>query len=88
MDTSYTYYCYPAAPETVAAYLAHRAASGLSMASLRLDRSAIRNAHRDATLATPTDHAGVAAVMRGLARTAAAHGAAPRQAAALTWGDV
>ena len=74
----------PAAPETVAAYLATRAESGLSPASVRLDRAAIRAAHLAATLPTPTDHPAVARVTRGLTRTAAATRPAPQQAAGLT----
>ena len=74
----------PAAPETVAAYLATRAESGLSPASVRLDRAAIRAAHLAATLPTPTDHPAVARVTRGLTRAAAATRPAPQQAAGLT----
>ena len=74
----------PAAPETVAAYLARRAASGLSPASMKLDRAAIRDAHRSASRPDPTQHPGVANVARGIVRTAAVNGHAPRQAAGLT----
>ena len=74
----------PAAPETVAAYLASRAASGLSPASMKLDRAAIRDAHRSASRPDPTQHPGVANVARGIVRTAAVNGHAPRQAAGLT----
>ena len=74
----------PAAPETVAAYLAERAQSGLAPASIRLDRAAIRAAHLAVQLPSPTEHPGVAAVTRGLSRKAALTGRATRQAAALT----
>lgn len=74
----------PAAPETVAAYLADRAASGLSPASVRLDRAAIRTAHIENGHQTPTDHPAVAKVTRGINRTNAANGNTARQAAALT----
>ena len=49
----------PALPETVAAYLAERAANGLSPASLRMDRAAIRYHHTEAGHANPTDNEGV-----------------------------
>ena len=74
----------PALPETVAAYLAERAANGLSPASLRLDRAAIRHHHTDAGHANPADNEGVRRVLRGLTRRAAREGRTPRQAAALT----
>ena len=74
----------PALPETVAAYLAERAANGLSPASLRLDPAAIRYHHTEAGHANPADNEGVRRVLRGLTRRAACEGRAPRQAAALT----
>ena len=74
----------PAKPETVAAYLAERAADGLSPASLRMDRAAIRHHHSEAGHANPADNEGVRRVMRGLTRRAAQEGRTPRQAAALT----
>ena len=74
----------PASPDTVAAYLAERAANGLSPASLRLDRAAIRYHHTDAGHANPADNEGVRRVLRGLTRRAAREGRTPRQAAALT----
>ena len=74
----------PALPETVAAYLAERAANGLSPASLRLDRPAIRYHHTEAGHANPADNEGVRRVLRGLTRRAAREGRTPRQAAALT----
>ena len=74
----------PAAPETVAAYLTVRAASGLSIASLRIDAAAVRHAHESAGLANPCAHVGVKRVLRGLTRMAAQAGHTPQQAAALT----
>ena len=74
----------PALPETVAAYLAKRAADGLSPATLRLDRSAIRYHHLEAGHMNPGDSEGVRRVLRGLVRRAAREGRSPRQAAALT----
>ena len=74
----------PAKPETVAAYLAERAAAGLSPASLRVDRAAIRHHHSEAGHANPADNEGVRRVMRGLTRRAVHEGRTPRQAAALT----
>ena len=74
----------PALPETVAAYLAERAANGLAPASLRLDRAAIRHHHTDAGHANPADNEGVRRVLRGLTRRAASEGRTPKQAAALT----
>ena len=74
----------PAAPETVAAYLAERAEGGLGPASIRLDRAAIRAEHLAKQLPSPTKHPGVATVTRGLTRIAAAGGRTTRQAAALT----
>ena len=64
----------PALPETVAAYLAERAANGLSPASLRMDRAAIRYHHTDAGHANPADNEGVRRVLRGLTRRAAYEG--------------
>ena len=74
----------PAAPETVAAYLAERAANGLSPASLRMDRAAIRYHHTEAGHTNPADNEGVRRVLPGLTRQAACEGRTPRQAAALT----
>ena len=58
----------PAAPETVAAYLAERADDGLSPASLRMDRAAIHYHHTEAGHANPTDNEGVRRVPRGRVR--------------------
>ena len=60
----------PCEPETVAAYLAHRAEAGLSRSALSIDRAAIRYHHEAAGL-DPTGSAGVKRVMRGLRRRAA-----------------
>src|SRR6202165_2706931 len=58
----------PAAPETVAAYLAaHAGASKPSTLGRRV--AAIRYAHKLAGLETPTDAEGVKATMRGIRRT-------------------
>ena len=72
----------PALPETVAAYLAKRADNGLTPASLRMDRAAIRYHHTKAGHANPADNEGVRRVLRGLTRRAACEGRTPRQAAA------
>jgi site-specific recombinase XerD len=62
----------PAAPETVAAYLAaHAGTSKASTLSRRI--AAIRYAHKLVGLALPTDAEGVKATMRGIRRT---HGSA------------
>ena len=74
----------PAAPESVAAYLAERA-EDRSLATVRLDRFAVRWAHESAGHPSPAGHAGVRRVVKGLTRTAARNGrAATRQAAPLT----
>ncbi len=74
----------PVAPETVAAYLAWRADYGLSLASLRMDRAAIRYHPTEAGQPNPADNEGVRRVLRGLTREAAWEGRIPRQAATLT----
>ena len=74
----------PAMPETVAAYLAERAADGLSPSSLRMDCAAIRYRHAEAGHGNPADSEGVRRVLRGLTRRAAGEGRTPKQAAALT----
>ena len=75
----------PADPLTVAAYLAHRAASGLSMSSIAMDRKAISHFHRRAGLHTPTATEGVRRTIAGLRNQAVEHGRnEPRQAQALT----
>src|ERR1700737_1060731 len=62
----------PAAPETVAAYLAAQASSSKA-STLGRRVAAIRYAHKLAGLALPTDAEGVKATMRGIRRT---HGSA------------
>lgn len=75
----------PAEPVTVAAYLAHRAAAGLSMASLAMDRKAISHFHRAAGHPTPTAAEGVRQTFAGLRTRAAEKGRnEPRQARGLT----
>lgn len=77
----------PAEPLTVAAYLAHRAAAGLSVASLAMDRKAISHHHRAAGHSTPTRVEGVRQTFAGLRNRAAEAGRnEPRQARGLTAG--
>ena len=74
----------PADPFTVAAYLVHRDASGLSFASLAMDRKAISFFHRRAGLSTPTASEGVKMTLAGVRNRAAERGRAePRQARGL-----
>lgn len=73
----------PAAPETVAAYLADRSAAGAAPATVALDRSALAAAHRGAGLEDPTRHEGVRQTLAGLAR--ATRGRGRGQVAALDW---
>jgi Phage integrase, N-terminal SAM-like domain len=58
----------PAAPETVAAYLAANASTSKA-STLGRRVAAIRYAHKLAGLALPTDAEGVKATMRGIRRT-------------------
>ena len=58
----------PAEPLTVARYLAHRAGSGASIATLRLAASAISKAHQWAKLESPCRDPGVRASLRGWGR--------------------
>ena len=74
----------PAAPETVAAYLAERAGAGVSRSTMAMARAAIRYHHETSGLANPCDSPGVRRVLRGLNRRAAAEGPRARQAAGLT----
>ena len=62
----------PAAPETVAAYLVHRADEGRSISTIKVDRAGIRYYHQTRGADSPTQSAGVSRVLRGLARRAAA----------------
>ena len=75
----------PADPLTVAAYLVHRAAAGLSMSSLAMDRKAISYYHRTAGFPTPTAAEGVRQTLAGLKNRAADEGRhESRQARGLT----
>ena len=71
----------PAEPLTVARYLAARANSGSSIATLRLSASAIAKAHEWAGHESPCKDRGVRASLKGLARRL---GKPQRQAGALT----
>ena len=71
----------PASPSAIAAYLSERAASGASIATLRLCRASIAAAHADANLDDPCSHPGVRRTMAGLARML---GRGTKQAAPLT----
>ena len=74
----------PADPVTVAAYLVHRDATGLSFASLAMDRKAISFVHRRAGLPSPTASEGVKMTMAGVRNRAAERGRSePRQARGL-----
>ena len=64
----------------MAAYIAQRADDGLSPASLRMDRTAIRYHHnRSRTRESGRYNEGVRRVLRGLTRQAACEGRTPRQ---------
>ena len=77
----------PADPGTVAAYLAERAET-LSVASVRMDASAIRHAHAEAGHASPCATTGVRRVLRGLTRTAARQGRTASQVTPLRSSDL
>jgi site-specific recombinase XerD len=62
----------PAAPETVAAFLAAEAEAGVRPSTLGRRVAAIRYAHKLASLATPTDAEGVKATLRGIRRSVGA----------------
>lgn len=72
----------PAAPETVAAFLVHRA-PGRSPSTLRIERTAIAHRHREADLPDPCQSEGVRRTLAGLMRMAAEDGYRPRQARGL-----
>ena len=75
----------PAEPLTVAAYLAQRAAAGLSMSTLAMDRKAISHQHRMFGFPTPTATEGVRQTFAGLRNQLAEEGRGePRQARGLT----
>jgi len=59
----------PALPETVAAFLAAEAGSGVKPSTLGRRVAAIRYAHKLASLPTPTDAEAVKATLRGIRRT-------------------
>ena len=71
----------PASPELVAAFLTELAEAGLSVATLRLTKSALAAVHWSTGHQDPTDNEGVKKVMAGLAR---ANGRPQRQAKPLT----
>ena len=60
----------PADPETVAAYLTHRAAEDRAISTIKLARAAVGYFHTTRGLPNPVNSAGVTRVMRGLARRA------------------
>jgi site-specific recombinase XerD len=74
----------PAHPETVATYLADRAAT-LRPSSLNVHVSAISQAHKLAGVESPTTHEGVRAVVQGIRRT---HGTASTPKDAITLNDL
>jgi site-specific recombinase XerD len=59
----------PAAPETMAAYLAHGVREGAKASTLSRRVAAIRYAHKLASLPTPTDAEAVKATLRGIRRS-------------------
>ena len=70
----------PAAPESVAAYLAERTDQGAAASTVKATRAAIGAAHRDQGAADPTGHDGVRRVLQGLTRQAAGRGRGQAQA--------
>ena len=66
----------PAAPGTVALYLADRASAGRRVATVELDAAGIAAAHRAAGHASPRDHVAVKTILAGIRRSV---GVAPRQ---------
>lgn len=75
----------PAAPGTVALYLAARADEGCKPATVALDLATISEAHRAAGFPSPREYAAVRAVLQGIRRTA---GVAQRRAAPLLPDDL
>ena len=71
----------PASPELVAAFLLELADSDLSLATIRLQKTALGAVHRSTGHPDPTDNEGVTRVMAGLARE---KGNRQRQAKPLT----
>ena len=76
----------PAAPDAVAAYLAHLADTGKAASTIGAARAAIGAAHRDAGQVDPTAHEGVRRVLKGLRRQTVGRGRG--QAQGLTADDV
>ena len=71
----------PAAPETVALFLADQARAGVAASTLNRRLAAIKCAHEAKGHATPTAHKGVTAALKGIRRT---KGVAPTQKKAAT----
>ena len=71
----------PAAPETVASFLAHEAQRGLAVSSISRRAAAIRLFHRAAGHETPTESEVVRSTLRGIRRTL---GVPPKQKKPLT----
>lgn len=78
----------PAEAGTVAAHLAWLADEGAAPSSVRRRASGIGWAHERAGHERPTGHPGVRATLRGIRRTAATAGHAPRKARALDTASV
>jgi site-specific recombinase XerD len=71
----------PAAPESVASFLAHEAQRGLAVSSISRRAAAIRLLHRGAGQTPPTESEIVRSTLRGIRRTL---GVAPKQKKPLT----
>jgi site-specific recombinase XerC len=71
----------PAIPATVANFASMLASDGKKVPTIARKLAAIRFFHRAADLDNPTDHAGVAAILKGIRRTV---GTAPHQKAPAT----
>ena len=71
----------PAAPETVALFLADQAQAGVAASTLNRRLAAIKCAHEAKSHATPTGHKGVTAALKGIRRT---KGTAPAKKKAAT----
>jgi site-specific recombinase XerD len=71
----------PAAPETVALFLANQAQAGVAASTLNRRLAAIKCAHEAKGHATPTTHKGVTAALKGIRR---AQGTAPAKKKAAT----
>ena len=75
---------FPADARTVAAFLQYRIDAGVAPASLNVDLSAIRQAHRAGNKPDPTDDINVRAVVHGYRRIQAAQGRRTKQAKGLS----